>query len=393
MNKIANNTHKSKQKYKLIFLALASTFFIVRATQMVCQVSADLAYPAATLYLFDYNFYIGTRTFIGSILTLLTPTITYQQIFGVNLFVYIALIFSFLFLWIHTAKKAISENDNILFVISLAFITMPYSLLQYSCWVGAYDVYLCIFAVLGALTALSKHGHWLFPLICIMAIFTHYSFVVAYFPAVFAVHLYCIFTDKDKKGRIFSATTAFISSFVSSVYCVFFANNTIKMNRSDLLSYMESRLGMPAGNERYIDAYYFNDDVADMIWTLQSNVFDQGFLKNFIFFFLPIMLFFCLLWYHYIIKSSKKQIIPLLCFLGSAALNIVLIFLIPEYPRWYSAAMLSQFIIFFVLIKKEDNFITDFLKRLNKSDLDIWFIIYVVIATLASLAIKPYNPM
>lgn len=391
MNRVVSQKHKLKQKYKLIFLTLSVAFFLFRSVQMITTVSFPLAHPAATLYLIDYNFYIGTRTFIGSVLTLLTPHITYQPIFGVNMFIFICLILTFAFLLFHTAKKAITENNNLLFLVSVAFISFPYSLVQYAAWVGAYDLYLCLFAVCGALTALSKHTHWLFPIFCIMAIFTHYSFVFAYFPAVLSVHIYCIATEKNKKSRIASSTLAFASSFASAVYCAFFAGNTVKMTRDELFAYMENRLGMAAGNERYIDAYYFNDDVMGMLGTLQRDIWAQDFLKNFLLFFLPLMLFFCCIWCYHIIKSKKNQIFPYLCFLGTAALNILLAFLIQEYPRWFTAATLSQFIIFFTLLKKEDSCITGLFNRLNKSDSDLYFIIYTVFVILASMAIKPYD--
>ena len=355
------------------------------------SISFKLAHPAATLYLFDYNFYFGTRTFVGSILTLLKDKITYQQIFGLNAFIYIAIIAAFVFLCLYSAKKAMTENNNILFLILIAFIVFPYSLIQYAGWIGSYDLYLCLFAVLSALTALSKRAHWLFPILCIMAIFTHYSFVLCYFPAVLSVHIYCIYSSENKPSRIASSALAFLSSFASTVYCVFFANNTIKMTRSELLSYMGDRLGMPASNERYIDAYYFNDEVADMIITLQTRVFNQGFIKNSVLFFLPIILFFCLLWYNCIIKTKKNQIFPYLCFLGTAAVNIALAFIIPEYPRWLTAATLSQFIIFFALMKKEEACVLNFLNRLNKTDTDIWFVIGVVVTVVSSLTITPYD--
>ena len=79
------------------------------------------------------------------------------------------------------------------------------------------------------------------------------------------------------------------------------------------------------------------------------------------------------------------------CFLGTVALNILLAFLIQEYPRWFAAATLSQFIIFFTLLKKEDSCITGLFNRLNKSDSDLYFIIYTVFVILASMAIKPYD--
>ena len=72
-------------------IGAALVFFAVRSVQMIMQISTTLALPAATLYLLDFNFYIGSRTFIGSVLTLLTEHITYQQIFALNIAVYVFL--------------------------------------------------------------------------------------------------------------------------------------------------------------------------------------------------------------------------------------------------------------------------------------------------------------
>ncbi len=357
---------------------------------MITEVSVSLARPGATLYLLDFNFYIGTRTFIGSILTLLTPHITYQQIFQLNICIYLVLILMFMFLGFYTFKKSMSENNNILFLSSLLFITSPYALLQYANWIGTYDVYLCLFAVLCSLTSLSKRAHYLLPILCVMAIFTHYAFVFSYLPAVLAVHIYNITISKNKKSRIFSTSTAFIASFIVAVYCGFFANDTIKMSRTELYTYMENRLGIPIENKPYIDSYYFNDDVFDMLKNFKDSIINQEFLKNFILFFLPLILLFASLWCYYIIKAKKDQIISGFFFLAATAVSILLIFFIVEAPRWQTAATLSQFIIFFVLIKKEDTFILDILSRLNNTHTNILLFLLVILNVFASFAIKPY---
>ena len=50
----------------------------------VTKYSFPLKHDAATLYLIDYNFYYGTRIFIGSIYTALMKHISDNFIFAVN---------------------------------------------------------------------------------------------------------------------------------------------------------------------------------------------------------------------------------------------------------------------------------------------------------------------
>ncbi len=357
---------------------------------MITEVSTQLALPAATLYLLDFNFYIGSRTFIGSILTLLTPHITYQQIFILNISVYAVTILSFFALGLYTIKKSIKDDNNFLFLVAILFIVCPYSLLQYSNWVGTYDIYLCLFAVLCALASSSKNMHWLCPVLCVMAIFTHYAFAFSYFPAVLAVQVYNIITSEKKMQRIFSTVTGFFASFVSAVYCGFFANNTIKMSRDELYSYMEKRLGTQVENKPYIDSYYFDEDVFGMLGGFKDNIINSEFIKNFVLFFMPVMLLFVVLWCYYIIKNKKNQIIPGFFFLLTAAVSTVLIFLIIEAPRWQTAAILSEFLILFVMIKKNDVTLTDCYEKLNKLPINIFMLIFIGYNMVASFMIKPF---
>lgn len=376
--------------FRPVLLAVALIFFVIRAIQMITEVSTQLALPAATLYLLDFNFYIGSRTFIGSILTLLTPHITYQQIFVLNISVYAVTIMSFFALGLYTIKKSVKEDNNFMFLVAILFIVCPYSLLQYANWVGTYDIYLSLFAVLCGIMASSKRMHWLCPVLCVIAIFTHYAFAFSYFPAVFAVQIYNIITSDKKKSRILSTSTGFVASFVSAVYCGFFANNTIKMSRDELYAYMENRLGTQVENKPYIDSYYFDEDVFGMLGGFKDNIINSEFTKNFVLFFMPVMMLFIALWCYYIIKNKKNQIIPGFFFLLTTAVSIALVFLIIEAPRWQTAAILSEFLILFVMIKKNDVTATDCFKKLNKLPINIFMLIFIVYNMVASFMIRPF---
>lgn len=378
------------KKIRPVILLAALAFFCFKAVKMITHVSSQLAFPGASLYLLDYNFYIGSRTFIGSILTLLTPHITYQQIFALNIAVYVITVILFFVYGLSTVKRAIKEDNNFMFMVAVIFIVSPYGLLGYSDWVSAYDIYLCLFALLCCMAACSKHLHWVTPLLCVMAIFTHYAFVFSFFPAVFSVQFYNIITSKKKAGKIISTVICFLASFVSGVYCGFFANSTIKMSRDELYAYMSERLGAPVENRQYFDSYYFQDDVAGMLESFSNEIISPGFLTKFTRFFLPVMILLFALWCYYIIKNPKKQILSGALFILTMGISIAVIFRIVESPRWQTAATLSQFLILFALIRKNDSDILGCFDKLNKTPVNIAMIVFAVYNIIASFVITPY---
>lgn len=385
-----NKLLKDRNTVRYAILAAALIFFAVRAVQMTMEISTFLAHPAATLYLLDFNFYLGSRTFIGSILTLLTEHITIGQIFAMNITVYVLSIVSYFAMGFYTFKKSVKENNDFLFLAAILFIVCPYGLLQFSNWVGTYDIYLSLFAVLCAFLTSKKGWHWLCPVICVAAIFTHYAFAFSFYPAVLAVQVYNIVTSDKKLSRILSAATGLIVSFVSAVYCGFFANSTIKMTRDELYAYMAQRLGTEVENKSYIDSYYFQDDVFGMLGGFKDSIVNKEFITNFVLYFLPVMLAFFALWTYYITRKEKKQIFSGAFFIITLAVSIGLIFTIIEAPRWQTAAVLSQFLIFFTVIKKDDPTIAGCLTKLNKKPCIIAMAAFVVLSVAASFLIEPF---
>lgn len=377
-------------RFRFAVALCAVLVFAVRAVQMITQVSSKLAWPAATLYLLDYNFYFGSRTFIGSIFTLLTEHITYQQIFAVNIAVYAVTALIFLALNLMLMKKAVKEDNGFAFLLAVLFLVSPYSVAQYASWVGTYDIYLCLFALLCSMAAGTKHLHWVSPILCVAAIFTHYAFVFSFFPAVLVIQIYNICVSEKKAGKIISTLICFISSFVSAVYCGFFANSTIRMTREELYAYMEARLGTEIQNKPYIDSYYFNEDVYGMLGGFKDEIIHMGFIKHFQSYFLPLILVFVFIWCYYIIKGSRKQTVAGVFFILAAAVNIALIFLIIEAPRWQTAATLSQFMILFAMVKNNDTTATECLFKLDKPPFRLAMAILAVYNAVALYTLPAY---
>ncbi len=378
------------QKHRQILLVVALVFFVAKAIQMIVQISSRIAFSGASLYLIDYNFYIGTRTFIGSILTLLTPHITYVQIFILNLAVYIITVALF-FIWgIGTAKKAMKENNNFLFFVSILSIVCPYALLEYANWIGVYDIYLCLFAVICCIATRHEKLHWICPVICVMGIFTHYAFAFSFFPAVLCVQAYYILTSQRKASRIASAGIGFAATFSSALYCGFFADSTIKMTRDELYAYMSERLGAEVENRGYFDFYYFQDEVIEMLGDLSQDIINPTFITNFILFFLPVMALFLSIWCYYIIKGKKNQILSGIPFVLTAIVSTALIFLIIEAPRWQAAAIISQFLILFSLVKNNDEKILEFFNKFNRKKINIAMFVFIIYNIIAALIIEPF---
>ncbi|MBE6812499.1 MAG: hypothetical protein E7523_06415 [Ruminococcaceae bacterium] len=359
------STLKDKQLQKKLILCGAFLFFIIKTIYQISTVSWELAAPGASLYLLDYNFYYGTRTFIGSLIRLLTYNITYQQIFVLNLCVYIITAVLFFALALRTLKKAHSENNDILFFAFLITLVYPYGLIEYANWIGLYEIYLFLFSVLCCFAANKKHLYWICPFLCTAGIFTHISFAVTYFPAVMCIQFYYILTENKKAERIACFATTAAATVISAVWCVFFADGTIKMTRDELFSYMTSRLGMPVSNKIYFDTYYFTNDAASTTLSLIKSIVNTNFVLCFVFVLLPLLVLFLAVWIPFIKNGTMAHKTAGTAFIGTMLVSIAVAFIFNEFPRWFTAAALSQFLILFSLIRKEDEHLLSILRTFN----------------------------
>ncbi len=363
-----------QNKKKLtVTLILFAILYLSLIAYYICKYGLSLKHMGATLYLLDYNFYYGTRIFIGSIYALLFNHISENMIFAFNIAAYLLSVVLFFIVTKPCLDRAIKRKSITLLFVFFVFFTCPYSVLQFAGWLGAYDIWLILAALLCCIMSGNKYLKWFVPMICVAAVFTHYAFVFSLFPAVVSVQIFYILREdnRHKAGDIVSAALTFAATFLSAVYCAFFAGSTVKMSESELFGYMSERLGAEVGNRDYIINYYFSEDsVFQMLKNLALSIWNKSFVKENIAFFLPFFALIMLIWITCIKKSTRKQDkFKFLVFIAAFAVSSSVMFFIIEANRWRSAAIISQITIICVCLKSNDKILTEVI---DTKDNDKW---------------------
>lgn len=363
-------TREKEYKIKQAVLFAVYAVVLLRVILNIRRSYSTIAFDGATLYLLDYHFYLGTRTFIGSVLTLLTEHISVNAIFALNTaaFVLILLLLFGVFARQYT-KDAVSSSDPVLFLLAVFFVSCPLSVIQFSEWIGTYDIWLCLFTVLCFLLADKKWLRWLCPAICVACVFTHYAFAFSFFPALISAMFYLGVNHKKVSDFLLTAIT-FAATFAASVYCAFFAQNTVKMSRGELFAYMAERLGQEVGNKGYIDFYYF-DKVGQIqnLSLLGSDIVSRSFVPNFIAYVIPFAVIIIFFWIKAMLNSEKKSQKFVYClFIASFIVNCGVAFFIVEAPRWIAAAFISQILLFLLCRNHKDKAVDNALKSINNKN-------------------------
>lgn len=340
-----------------VFFSAAAAFAAILIYYIV-RFSLPLRHDSATLYLLDYNFYYGTRIFIGSVYTLLADHISENVIYAANLAAYLAGAALFIYTVSACVKSATELKNNTLIAAIPFFLLCPYSVLQFAGWVGAYDIWLCLAMLLCCMMVRNNIAKWFVPAVCVCAVFTHYAFVFSFFPAVVCAQFFMI-TRKNsgrRAGDILSALLTFALTFVSAVWCAFYAPATAKMSESELYGYMSERLGSAVGNWHYITSYYFSDaGNTEMLGGLMKSIYNGRMLRENALIFLPFFLFFAAVWIGCIVKSGRKtDRLKYAAFIAALLVSSAVMFFIIEANRWRAAAIISQVALFCLCLKEND---------------------------------------
>ena len=387
-------SRSGKTKSLIIALPFLICFIAIGAVWSI-RYSFPLKHEGATFYLLDYNFYYGTRIFIGSIYTLIMKHISENFIFAVNLAAYFAFVILFLKCLSVCFKKSAEKYNPVLSALVPCFLICPYSVIQFSGWIGSYDVWLGLAMIVCCLAAENKAARWLIPVITAAAVFTHYAFAFSFYPAVVCVQLLLIFKKDSSRraGDIISLILSFASTFISSVWCAFFAQSTVKMTEQELFSYMNGRLGDKVGNWGYITSYYFEGSSnTDMLSGLYKAMDSRQFNMENLFFFLPFFLLITAIWIGCIIKSKRKtDRFKYLVFIGAFIVSSSVMFFIIEANRWRAAAIISQTVILCMCLKEDDEPVTGFFESINKTGFAVIPLALAVYGLCVLLNTEPHN--
>lgn len=197
------------------------------------------------LYVGDFSIGLSSRLLIGSIMSLLTDKITADAIDSFSL---IFLIISFILQSLITAaviRKGIIKKDAFMLILSVIFVMNPLTVCMYTAFSGILDLYnYVVFLVAAMILIKGRSGVQLvIPVLSVAGLLIHYSFFMAFFPALFVIGLYR--TVKSSGKQLKTEAAALTLNSVLSVggffYLTLFAKDHLRMTADEMIAYVRTK--------------------------------------------------------------------------------------------------------------------------------------------------------
>lgn len=353
---------------------------------------SDVCLP---FYAIDYRAGFASRMLIGSIVELLTDKITLNWITG---FTAISLTITFFLTALLIGKLLRTAKVDIRsFTVFCVFIFLltQYSIVSYAHILGMLDVYWCLCALLILLLIDHKCFMWLIPVICFIGLATQYLFVIVFFPTIFVMLIYKL-RNKTSVGNLLIVCITLLTCIGFSVYFIFYANDTMVMNKDELYEYMSGKVNFVlqreyfdftlynygegkyyGGLKNYLYVYFFTStSYRSMVSSYVNNVYG-----------IPFIVFFVYIWGS-VIKVARSRA-EKLYFIICAALplgSVPLFILSTDTERFLFQVILTQFLLLFYVIIKNDEAVIAALKTIQdhwkaKYPLVILFVLFALSAT------------
>jgi hypothetical protein len=348
--------HPRISRYKFHTLVIA--FFFVEMLVYLCAPFTVMNYNA-TSYLLNYDMGFGPRLLIGSVLFVIVPYITYEEVYIFVLFFTILLTVFAGFLIGEVMHRASAKSKTGTYFIAILYLTSPaviaylYNFNNF----GRLDLFLLILAlVMIPIIYKREKAFFLIPILCGICMLIHESFIFLFFPAIALVLLYMHLTTEKKKWLY--------TLIVSVVVCgtLFLYLNSLSLNfdsTSDVIIAI-SLFSNIIPNYDMIDGMYFMT-VGEVI---QSMVI-PGLLRRVCIGILTVIMFSPV--FYILIKfwrdcratsEGKMKMFYTLCMLAPLA-ALPLFILAIDWGRWFAAFMVVQFIMIFFLLYAKDKIATD----------------------------------
>lgn len=334
---------------------------------------------ANIMYLVDYRIGFASRLLIGTLYGFFVKDITPESIYltgAVSVIVSFALQAVLAGLVI---RKSLVKEEYAVAVFTCAFLLHSLTSLENIRIKGCLDTYILIIFLIWLLfydTLASMIGA---PVLCVLGMLIHYSYIFTFMPAVLALTFYGIFFA-EKKSRRRLCAASFASGSVLSLslfsYFVFFANDHLKMTSEETYAYMMSKYvltpiekihmersfdGVPFFR-LYIDRYFYNKDqhynqlgsTMDELKAIREEVaafIPLSLLIKYALIFLPLFAVFAALWIACMKKVRGAKKLPFLVFILMPLTLIPACVMSTDVWRWVSASIISQFAVLFGLYR------------------------------------------
>jgi len=364
-------------KYQLIIFVVLGVQAIITMAQ-----SEGVGPHLSIYYLVDMSMVVASRTWVGTLASILTDHPTYEWISKFA----VVILFLMIFIVSVVAGKVIKNVEKELrpqiIIAALFLVTGTFTFHPFYRYLGMVDIHMCIIAIVAVVFLNNKVLRWLVPALCAAGFFVHQVFVITYFPLIIFAALYIMLCTKN--GRVFK-TVLFLAVFAATVavfvWGVLYGTDTNKFATSEEMAKFVEEKGqctLTEGALINLNMQYFYappeevgltaEQVNNMSlwelflgWARYTNVIRDFPINDIlsIFSFVTVVCgFFWAIW----IKSmkntdSKLKRFVFFCFMISVLGAPLSCIIAPDYIRWCQAIILVQFgFVFFMFYMKDDAF-------------------------------------
>ena len=362
----------------LFLLLMSATYLFYGHAVMTSEFS--LTFPfAIPFYLIDFKVGFVSRALVGHIISLFTDKVSLNLIFAIarcsiaSTLILQAVIAAFAF------KKAFLCRSPLICLLCCFFVCSSVTVVPYMIYLGFIDPFNLLLAIFYYFISNKKAGYVLTPVICVAGVVLHYQFVLAFLPMIFSVELYYII--KNKKGRalrIVSFIISAASSLAVTVYLMFFSKYHVKMDASELYSYMCGKFtdyrswGL---FEEYFTYYIYGDydganysNPADFVKYLLGVSFKNMNLNSMLGYAATLVPAYGLLEYFWIYifrRTEKKKRLAYLVFMLQPLVVIASFIASTDNARWAGASFFSNFALLFTEIRNEEPLLYEAARKLK----------------------------
>lgn len=308
-----------------------------------------------TPYALSYRLGFISRGFIGSLIRLVIPNLTWKHIYIIILMNIVLLCGLTLYFMHKILKRAYDEDrTGIIFLLGL-FLVNPGSVAFLFYWgnFGRFDMFLLMTLLISALLVIYDKCVWLVPLLCLGAVLTHQAFVFQYFPAVLILLFYSGFILNRKYGKSIFVFTL-LTTCAMFLYIQFFSH--INYSYADTMAILDGTTDLPAAffeEDLMVKLEYYSSVIETFI-VLVWEPLGRNILKSVIFivFLIPMIQILVGVWKCFVQnhKNILCKFFPWFVLLAELPMFV----LTCDYGRDYAAIVLCNFIIIFALYALED---------------------------------------
>lgn len=379
-------------KYKIEFLSsiLLFTYAINNAPSIT-----QLHSWAVTSYLVSYRFGLISRGLVGTILELLFPKISVQQLYVFLWLLIISLILLFSLFIGKIIRSVNNETGDYIYVFYAIFLVNPGSiayLFNVSNFVRL-DIFLILITLLCIVLIAENKFLVLIPVLCGIAALIHQVFIFLYFPTIVLIFSYSLLSLKISFKKIFSLMASIILTAVIGIYIQFFSQINID-SQSSLQKIIHSKSeNIPISGPMLFFEYYgsYVDHIEKMVQPKIAEILWIALIE--IILLIPLIILFINLWINLLHHEERTNTKIVLLFMATNFIFMVPIFITTiDYGRWFASIIICQFLLIsYFLMVKQKGVINLFLEKSKKPKLFLWIFIAFYLSALGKFEVYNFS--